>query len=333
MKDRILDFLRCSACKGTFTVQDAQRVGGEITSGSLECQGCDASHDIVKFIPRFVPEENYADNFTIQWRRFRQTQLDSHSGVPISERRFFDQTAWKASDLDGALVLDVGCGAGRFAEVALACGAEVVAIDYSGAVDACWENHLLHPRIHVIQGDIYALPFRAAVFDYIYCLGVLQHTADPAGAFSCLPRLLRPEGRLAVDVYPKTGLEWLWPKYWLRPLTKRTDPSRLFRLVEAVAPALLSVSRVIGSTPGVGRKLKYLLPVANYDGVYPLTDEQLVEWAVLDTFDMLAPAYDHPQSDAVVRAWFEQADLENVEVVRVGHLVGRGSVPRGHPTR
>jgi len=279
----------------------------------------------VRFIPRFVPEENYADNFTIQWRRFRQTQLDSHSGVPISEQRFFAQTAWNPTDLDGALVLDIGCGAGRFAEVALACGAEVVAVDYSGAVDACRENHLLHPRIHVIQGDIYALPLRAGAFDYIYCLGVLQHTADPAGAFSCLPGFLRPEGRLAVDVYPKTGMEWLWPKYWLRPLTKRIEPGRLFRIVEAVAPMLLAVSRLIGSMPRIGRKLKYLVPVANYEGVYPLTGEQLAEWAVLDTFDMLAPAYDQPQRDEVVRGWFERAGLLDVEVVRVGHLVGRGT--------
>ncbi len=31
------------------------------------------------FIPRFAPESNYADNFGLQWNKFRQTQLDSHS--------------------------------------------------------------------------------------------------------------------------------------------------------------------------------------------------------------------------------------------------------------
>jgi hypothetical protein len=40
-------------------------------------------------IPRFVPESNYADNFGVQWNHFRQTQLDSHSGLPISSGRFW----------------------------------------------------------------------------------------------------------------------------------------------------------------------------------------------------------------------------------------------------
>jgi SAM-dependent methyltransferase len=327
MKPALLDLMSCPKCKGSFVLREAQTRDTEIERGRLECESCRAGYGIVDFIPRFVPRENYADNFTMQWRRFRRTQLDSHSGVPISARRFFDQSGWDRSDLEGALVLDVGCGAGRFVEVALGCGAEVVALDYSGAVDACWENHAPHPRLHVVQGDIYALPFREATFDYVYCFGVLQHTPDPAGAFSCLPRALRSDGRLAIDVYPKTGLEWLWPKYWLRPLSKRVDSGHLFRVLEAVTPALLRVSRVIGSTPAVGHKLRYLVPVANYHGVYELDSQQLLDWAVLDTFDMFGPAYDQPQSEAAVRGWFERARLADVEVLRLGHLVGRARKP------
>ena len=37
-------------------------------------------------------------------------------------------------------------------------------------------------------------------------------------------------------------------------------------------------------------------PVANYEGMYGLDDRQLREWAVLDTFDMLSPQYDQPQT-------------------------------------
>ena len=45
---------------------------------------------------------------------------------------------------------------------------------------------------------------------------------------------------------------------------------------------------------------------------------------MLDTFDMLAPAYDQPQSAETLRGWFQAAGLQDVEIFRSGFLVGRG---------
>jgi hypothetical protein len=90
---------------------------------------------------------------------------------------------------------------------------------------------------------------------------------------------------------------------------------------------LLPVSRAAGRIPGVGRKLRYVVPVVNYEGVYPLTEEQLREWAVLDTFDMLAPAHDHPQTAETLLAWLRESGLKEVTVFRKGFLVGRGRRP------
>jgi 2-polyprenyl-3-methyl-5-hydroxy-6-metoxy-1,4-benzoquinol methylase len=55
----------------------------------------------------------------MQWNRFSKTQLDSHSGHPISAKRFWEATQWQTRGSRRKLVLDVGCGAGRFAEIAL----------------------------------------------------------------------------------------------------------------------------------------------------------------------------------------------------------------------
>jgi SAM-dependent methyltransferase len=282
-------------------------------------------------VPRFVPAENYAGSFGLQWNRFRRTQLDSFSGQPISRNRFERFTGWTARDLEGALVLDVGCGAGRFTEVALAMGARVVAIDYSSAVDACQQNHGDSPNLMVVQADIYDLPFRPASFDYIYCLGVLQHTPDVEKAVKALPPLLRAGGRLAVDLYPKLAANVLWPKYWLRPLTSRLRPDRLFRLIERAVPVLWPLSLALGRVPRIGRKLRYALPIVNYEGIYPLSEPQLKEWAVLDTFDMLAPAFDQPQTAATLQTWLEQSGLADVQVYRDGFLVARGGRAGGPP--
>ena len=276
-------------------------------------------------IPRFVPPSNYADNFGMQWNHFAKTQLDSHSGHPISADRFWKATAWNPSALKDRWVLDVGCGSGRFAEVALAAGAQVVALDYSSAVDACAANLGHHARFHVVQGDIYALPFAPGSFDFVYSLGVLQHTPDVARAFAALPPMLVGGGRLCVDYYEHTWWKApMHPRFWLRPVTKRMDKDRLFSLCESLVPTLLAISNAVDSVPLIGRALRRMVPVANFHGVHPLSPAQLREWALLDTFDWLSPAYDSPQTAATVHQWLERAGLHAIEVLKAGHLVGRG---------
>jgi hypothetical protein len=94
-------------------------------------------------------------------------------------------------------------------------------------------------------------------------------------------------------------------------------------------PFLLTTSRAVGRVPLVGRAARRMIPVANYDGVLPLSDEALLEWAKLDTFDWLSPRYDSPQRPSRLRRLLEEAGLEHVEVLKpsLGHLTGRGRRP------
>ncbi len=327
MRTELLEVLRCPATSQRLHVEAAVTEGERIASGRLVSDDGQHHYQIRGCVPRFVPESNYADNFGMQWNAFRLTQLDSHSGQPISAKRFWKASGWRPEELKGQWVVDVGCGAGRFAEVALQAGARVIALDYSSAVDACYANLGGHPNLHVVQGDIYALPFSSRSFRFVYSLGVLQHTPNVAGAFAALPPMLAPNGRLVVDVYWKRLRSVLHAKYALRPITKRLQKPELFSALKRAVPALLATSQMLGRMPGVGRVLRRLVPVADYTGVYPLTQEQLKEWALLDTFDMLAPLYDSPQSSATLRRWLEGAGLSDVEVFHEGHLVGRGRRP------
>lgn len=317
--------LHCPGCHGDLTLEVRGEAQGEVETGGLTCSQCGADYPIVDFIPRFVPAENYSSSFGFQWNHFRRTQLDSCTGQPITRDRFFAQSGWAAADMTDRWTLDLGCGAGRFAQVSLNAGARLVAVDYSSAVDACQRNLGPHPRLDVVQADVYRLPFRRQRFDFVYCFGVLQHTPDVHGSFAALVEQMAPGGRIAVDVYPRVALNVLWPKYWLRPLTKRIRTDRLFSAVSRMVDVLWPLSLALGRVPGIGRKLRHALPVVNYEGRLPLTPTQLKEWAVLDTFDMLAPAHDHPQTAATLRGWFDQAQLGNIEVFRQGLVIGRGS--------
>jgi SAM-dependent methyltransferase len=329
MKLELVEMLRCPSCGEALEFAEGREDAGEIDSGVLRCRGCATEYRVVRSIPRFIPSPGYSDSFGFQWNAFRRTQLDSCSGTTISWDRFFRQTGWPPTSLRGRKVLDAGCGAGRFTEVALACGAEVYAVDHSAAVEACRANFGLRPGLHVIQADLYRLPFPPRSFDDVYCFGVLQHTPRVREAFMAVARQVRPGGRLAVDVYPALVLNLLWPKYWLRLLTKRMPSDRLFSLVRLMVRTLLPVSLLIGRIPWIGRKARYVIPVVNHDGVYPLSREQLYEWALLDTFDMLAPAYDRPQTHTRLLAWMREAGLGEIEVFRAGVLCARGVMSDG----
>jgi 2-polyprenyl-3-methyl-5-hydroxy-6-metoxy-1,4-benzoquinol methylase len=327
MQVELVNLLRCPKTGKGLALEGAQYIDGRVRSGFLVTECGAHIYPVENFIPRFVPRSNYADNFGIQWNKFRKTQLDSYSGHSISSNRFWNATGWRPEEIAGHWLLDAGCGAGRFAEVALRSGANVVALDYSSAVDACNANLRHHPNLHVVQGDIYALPFARETFAFIYSLGVLQHTPDVARAFAALPPMVAEGGRLCVDYYEKSLKSRLLPKYWLRPLTRRMAKPTLFALLERFVPPMLAMSQTLGRVPLTGKLLKRFVPVANYQGILPLNEAQHREWSLLDTFDWLSPSYDHPQTAATAHLWFEQAGFQEVELLRVGHLVARGRKP------
>jgi len=324
MKRSDLTILACPHCHSDLTVSDSHEIAGHIETATLSCQACARSYQVVNSIPRFVPSANYATNFGFQWNTFSKTQLDSNTGAPISRERFFRSTGWTPEEMSGKWVLDVGCGAGRFAEIALSAGAHVVALDYSSAVDACFTNLGHNVNLSVIQADVYALPFKPELFDFVYCLGVLQHTPDPRAAVHALSKQLKVAGQITVDVYPSLWLNLLWPKYWLRPLAKRLDPQRLLTIVKCLTPGLLSLSRLVSRIPLVGGKLRWFVPVVNHEPNFPqLSAEQIRQWAVLDTFDMFSPAYDKPQTTKMMSTWLLETGLEDVRVFRWRQNIGR----------
>jgi ubiquinone/menaquinone biosynthesis C-methylase UbiE/uncharacterized protein YbaR (Trm112 family) len=319
-----LAHLRCPSCSSCLALETGE-AGEDIETGALRCIDCLAAYPITRGVPRFVPADNYAGNFGLQWNRFRRTQLDSYSGQPISRSRFLAYTGWGEKELKGSLVLDAGCGAGRFAEVALSLGARVIAIDFSSAIDAARENLKANGKVDFIQADINALPFAPESFPFVYCLGVIQHTPDPDKSFEALAGITAPGGRLAVDVYPAGWKNIFFAKYWIRPITRRISAETSLRIVRRSFPLLYALSRLVGRIPVAGHYLRYLIPVANYTNVYPLDQEALRQWALLDTFDMWAPAYDQPQSLATVRRWFSDAGFQDVDAFHAGFFVGRGA--------
>jgi len=318
--------LVCPSCRGQLDLA-APKTGGDgrVEAGTLRCDKCPGSYPIVGGIPRFVPLDNYASGFGLEWTRHARTQYDSHSGIRASEDRFFAQTRWPRT-LTGETILEVGSGSGRFTEQAANTGAFVVSFDYSHAVEANYGSNGRRPNVLIVQADVFAMPFRPATFDRLFCFGMLQHTPDPHRAFAGLPAMLKPGGHLVADIYKATLFRaFLHTKYYVRPLTRRIPPERLYRMVRRYVDAMWPVCGVIRRVPRIGYALNWRLLVADYSFL-GLRGDMLKEWAYLDTFDMLAPRYDRPETLERFRHWFDEARLENIEVDYTPHgIVGRSN--------
>ena len=202
----------------------------------------------------------------------------------------------------------------------------VVSVDYSNAVEANYKSNGGKKNVLIVQGDIFSLPVKQNFFDKLFCIGVLQHTPDPRGAFDSLVKHLKSKGKLVIDVY---RLNWWRPflvtRYWVRPITSRLSSKTLYNLVEGYINLMWPLTRWITKLP-FGTQINRGLLIADYTGMLPLNGNMLKEWAILDTFDGLSPKHDHPQTINTVKNWFENAGLKNIEV-HYGYngIEGRGT--------
>jgi len=165
---------------------------------------CDHGHvySVVGGVPRLLEGEWDAKDselvartragFGKQWQRFADdavvTKADLMLHLPAD---------WTATTFSG-LVLDVGCGMGRYAAVVSGMGATVVGLDPSDAIQVAATRS---PEAFFVQADIVPAPFPPRTFDLVYSFGVLHHLPDPLRGLHACFDLVRPGGAMLVWVY------------------------------------------------------------------------------------------------------------------------------------
>lgn len=301
MKERLVQWLVCPTCQTDLTLTIGERSGDEILSGALKCTSCSKEYPVRRGVPRFVETDKYVNNFSFEWNTFQRTQVDSATKRSDSEITFREKTGFTKADIEGKRVLDVGVGTGRFAEIALNDGAELFGIDLSFAVDAAYRNFGTHPNFHVIQADVFHLPFKKEMFQVIYSIGVLHHTPDTKQAFlSCLPFLARG-GKIAIWLYDFYSHHAFISSRYYRKLTTRLPKKLLHALCYIAVPYYYL----------------YKIPVLRYffKVILFIPDWPDWRWRVLDTFDWYSPKYQWWHTDHEVFTWFEQAGLKNMRVL------------------
>ncbi len=102
--------------------------------------------------------------------------------------------------IEGATVLDIGCGPGIYARDLALRGARVTAMDSAPAMllAAEAEAHEADVTVEFATGDASALPFPDDAFDAAVLVQVIEYVADAVGALREIARVLRPGGRLLI---------------------------------------------------------------------------------------------------------------------------------------
>lgn len=341
MKSRLLTWLACPSCGGTFTLTAFDQHQDDVREGIITCQ-CGRVFPIIDSIPRVLDE---AFDLFPQWvARFREC-------VPMERRSAFNPAAesirktresfgyqWtefadmvvdfrenfleyiepvRPEFFQGKVGLDAGCGFGRHIYNAAKFGAEMVGVDISQAIDSTRKNTRDLPNVHLVQADLYRLPFRRGVFDFAYSIGVLHHLPDPERGFQQLVSLVRPKGSVFVWVYSKRRKFWNAALEAARAVTTRMSP-RLQKSVSWVAAVVdwcgfVVPYRGLSRAPGIGPLVRRVpLPRLELYAKYPFQ----VCWA--DWFDRLAAPIRFYYDDGDMSGWLQRSQLGHTTISPTG---------------
>jgi 2-polyprenyl-3-methyl-5-hydroxy-6-metoxy-1,4-benzoquinol methylase len=275
-------------------------------AGGFVCPACKRAYPNAKGIARFVDAQHYAASFGFQWHRYQKTQLD-HDELRESESHFLAKTALRPEDLKGKLVLDVGCGMGRFAEVATRWGARVVGVDLSAAAEVAAKN-LADRDFVAFQADVFALPFAPESFDIIYSIGVLHHTPDCEAAVKTLDKYLKPSGLLVVWLYSGYNKWYRFSDFWRR-YTHKMKPENLHRILKVAVPFFYNLQQAWRHVPLVGPSIAGFI-----HHVFPVNRQKDPEARMLDTFDWYSPKYQSKHTYEQVFKWYGDMGMEDMRV-------------------
>lgn len=257
---------------------------------------------IINDIPRFVDSENYAKGFGNQWNKFPKTQLDSHTKTSISKKRLSRCLNGKINKLNNTYILEAGSGAGRFTEILLSKGAYVHSFDISEAVDANKKNNNLSERLKIAQASISEIPFKKKGYDYVICLGVLQHTPSPEVSIRKLWEMVKPGGYLVFDHYLFRWNNVLPPPLgianpWYRKFVLGRKHEHRYELVKKIVNFWFRFHWFFRKSNNAQRILRRISPLIFYYNSLPLKSKNVFyEWSLLDTHDALTDFYRHYRS-------------------------------------
>lgn len=332
MKLRALEVLACPLCKGALEFGVERQDGDEIIAGSLNCGQCRRAFPVEDGVPRLLvarEREGTLQNFSGQWQlrlsgRFeKEGLLYGHHSLSLV-RWLFENCLGEV--VDGEWMLDAGCGSGEKAVKAAQehPSLQVLALDASETVALFARQWRDLPNLHFVQADVQHPPLRDAAFGKVLSWGVLHHTNSTRESFKTLSRLVTPNGRMALWIYPHPAEDSLFTKYYqvrdwhFLGRGHMLPPQARFWLVLAYCALTFP----------------YLLHVYNHEALHKYRGRDYVKLHELSLamkfrtiafilYDNISPKYQLRHRREEVLRWFKEADFQHCATDELGHYWGQ----------
>ena len=358
MKQEFVELLRCPRCWAHLELTTfVETTGGdEIIDGVLRC-GCGASYPIVDAIPRILTGaysqfpafvERYrsllndiSEETEIPTGRFERMQAETQRSFGYQWTTFsematdFKENFWNylypatPEFFEGKLGLDVGCGFGRHIYHAASCGTTMVGVDFSSAIESTYANTKHLPNVHLVQADIYAMPFQPSTFDFAYSVGVLHHLPDPSSGLKGLLPLIKPGGTGFIWVYSSARRFTNAVLEGVRVMTSKMPPTLIKTLsfVGAVVDrfGFIFPYHVLRQVPGLKTIVERITPPR-----IKLYHQYPFQVLYADWFDRLAAPIRFYYSKSGTEELMQAAGFVDIQVTATGFYGwrGRGIRPR-----
>lgn len=181
--------------------------------------------------------------FGDEWRRMPQTHLSTREQANIFSE-YFAIFPW-ASLPPKSVGADIGCGSGRWAQLAAGRCDTLHVVDASTqALDVARKNLSNQKNVIFHHASVGKLPFPDKALDFAYSLGVLHHVPDHDAAIREIARILKPDAPFLVYLYYALDNRPLWFRaIWsvsnmLRVIISRMPHSLRFLVCQFLAMAV-----------------------------------------------------------------------------------------------
>lgn len=114
------------------------------------------------------------------------------------ERMCYEKVLSSIEITNGKKILDIACGWGELLALAKEKGLEVSGIDISKTAIKLAKKRINGGNLQIAQAE--KLPFKENTFDYIVCIGSLEHFDSPQKALKEMSRVIRPSGKIFIRV-------------------------------------------------------------------------------------------------------------------------------------
>jgi len=271
------------------------------------CMRCDRTYPIRDHIPRFLVDLSNAEHqvkrsFNVEHARYLESR-HLHFTSRLVEQ-WLEDVQLPPEYFKGKLILDAGCGSGRWTYAMASLGATVVAVDLTDAGVAVTHNATaVMENVVVLQANVLHLPFRPDSFDFVVSWGVLHHTPNTKAAFERLVPLVKKGGQLYVMVYEKHNPLKFFCTDLIRWFLRKLPEEQRYRSCK-----LFIIKN---------RRLGYLLTHLMVCAFHPEVDDPLeISTRQLGLYDAYAPVFNHLHTREEIASWFRDCNFDQVTLTK-----------------